>query len=141
VGDIPRDDGTLREFVQACARPLVPKFIKEDPKNGPHSGDTLSNFSPSDTSVTKVRERARQGAGLCSGDTLSNFSPSDTSVTKVRERARQGAGLYVGTSWGQEPVTGSFRAMPRNGPEEEGMTQACARPLVPKSIKDILRAE
>ena len=111
MGDIPRDDGTLREFVQACARPLVPKFIKEDPKNGPHSGDTLSNFSPSDTSVTKVRERARQGAGLC--------------------------GYFVG----QEPVTGSFRAMPRNGPEEEGMTQACARPLVPKSIKDILRAE
>ena len=97
---------------ESSCRPLVPKFIKEDRKNGPHSGDTLSNFSPSDTSVTKVRERARQGAGL-----------------------------YVGTSWGQEPVTGSFRAMPRNGPEEEGMTQACARPLVPKSIKDILRAE
>ena len=53
------------DMTQACARPLVRKSIKEDPKNGPHNGDTLSNFSPSDTSVTKVRERARQGAGLC----------------------------------------------------------------------------
>ena len=48
MGDIPRDDGTLREFVQACARPLVPKFIKEDPKNGPHSGDTLSGVRQRD---------------------------------------------------------------------------------------------
>ena len=101
MGDIPRDDGTLREFVRYQGRS----------KEWASYGNTLSNFSPSDTSVTKVRERARQGAGLC--------------------------GYFVG----QEPVTGSFRAMPRNGPEEEGMTQACARPLVPKSIKDILRAE